>query len=505
VILFLERVDMRLAPRVLVLLCLTLLAPAVQADEGGLSLMVLSVGKDSASQKAAAVGAFVSRGVFARNPRYQPIDLEAFLDQAAEAPGRTFITKGLAALEKGGHALDENELDTAISALNDATVAFEQGAAYVEDVRPYIQALLRLGAAYALNADQKGAQEAFRRALLLDRAASWDKLPAQAQKALDEAGRKVDEADRRTLNVFSTPSAAEVYVDGVFRGATPQVIDRLPAGPHLIRVVRAGHRSSGRVVKVTGADETVQFPLKPTLRAAELESITNRIHADVTAGQGAVLTELARFAKVDQVFVMSVQSSATDVRVSAVLADGTGAVLGSGERAFQGDRYRQELDGWIEGGFRTGQAGAKDPIQKDVGTNTGSNYTAPKGGGGGAGMGKIVTGILLMPALPVAALIGLILLGVAGFMFYLALGFRIPFTGYYINAFQSTERLVTSVVGFILPAVALILVLAGAAALAGGIALTAWGFSERQSMEEILAGGGGDAPVEHCRAMECRE
>ena len=65
--------------------------------------------------------------------------------------------------------------------------------------------------------------------------------------------------------------------------------------------------------------------------------------------------------------------------------------------------------------------------------------------------------------------------------------------------------LVTSVVGFILPAVALILVLAGAAALAGGIALTAWGFSERQSMEEILAGGGGDAPVEHCRAMECRE
>ena len=62
-----------------------------------------------------------------------------------------------------------------------------------------------------------------------------------------------------------------------------------------------------------------------------------------------------------------------------------------------------------------------------------------------------------------------------------------------------------TVVGFILPAVALILVLAGAAALGGGIALTAWGFSERQSMEEILAGGGGDAPVEHCRAMECRE
>ncbi|MBI5493660.1 MAG: PEGA domain-containing protein [Deltaproteobacteria bacterium] len=489
------------------LACSLLLPLSTRADEGGLSLLVLSVGKDSASQKSAAVGAFVARGVFARNPRYSLLDVEQFLDQAAEAPGRALITKGLAALEKGGHALDENELDTAISSLNDAAVSLEQGAAYVEDIKPYVDALLRLGSAYALNAEHKPATEAFRRALLVDRAAAWDKLPPQAQKAFDDAGRKVDEGDRYSINVFSTPSAAEVYVDGVFRGATPLVVERLAAGPHVLRVVRAGHRSAGKVVKVSSADETVQFPLKPTLKASELETILNRVHTDVVAGQGPVLGELARFAKVDQVYVQSVQSTATDVRVAAVLVDNTGSPLGQGERGFTGDRYRDELDRWIEGGFRTGQAGAKDAVNKDISTKTSSNYTAPKGGGGGAGMGKIVGGALLLPVLPLALVIGLVLLLLAALCWYLVAGFRLPGTGFYISAFQQTERTITFIAGIALPIVAVVGALVGAGFLALGIALMAWGFSEKQSMDAILAGGGGDAAVSQCVSdpKGCRE
>lgn len=467
-----------------------------RADEGGLALMVLAVPKDSASQKAAATAGFLARGVFARNPRYQLLDLETFLDQAQESPGRAPITRALASLEKGGHALDENELDTAISALNDAVVAFEQGAAYLTDVKPYMDALLRLGATYALNADNKSATDSFRRALLLDRTASLPNLPNQAKKAFEDAGRKVDEAERVSISVFSTPSAAEVYVDGVFRGATPQVIDRLPTGPHLIRVLRPGMRAAGRSYKVAAADDTVQFTLKPTARAAELENITNRIHNDVTTGQGPVLNELARFAKVDQIYVMGVQSTATDVRASAVLVDGTGHPLSQGERTFSGDRFRAELDGWIEQGFRTGQAGTEKAAQKDISTQTSSNFAAPKGGGGSPGLGKIIGGILLIPPFPLTLVVAFVALLLTALVWWLWATFPIPVirdggvVPFNFSQRDTNYRVLMAVLGIIFPVVTTLLLLVATASMAGGIALIVWGNSEKRTMDAIMAAGG---------------
>lgn len=483
-------------------LCLFATVP-LRADEGGLALMVLSVPKDSASQRAAATGAFLARGAFARNPRYQLLDLETFLDQIDESPGKEPIIKALASLEKGSHALDENELDTAISALNEAVVGFERAAAYVEDTKPYVEALLKLGAAHAVNADSKAALAAFKRALVIDRAAALANLPPQGQKAFEAAGKEVDEGERFSLSVFSTPAAAEVYVDGVFRGATPQVVDALPRGPHLVRVYRPGYRATGRVYKVTSSDDTAQYTLKPTLRTAELENITARIHQDVVAGQGPVLQELVKFAKVDQVFVMSVVSSATDVRVSAALVDSTGATLGQGERTFTGDRYRQEMDGWIEGGFRTAQGGTDKAVQKDVDTRTSSNYAAPSGGGGGGspGRGKIIAGILLIPVLPCAMLLSTCGMSIDALVWWIWATFPIPLVGpgglFWFNLSQRDRnlRVLSAIFGFILPIPAVICTVLGVAALVGGIALIVWGINEQRSWDDVMAGGGGDAPL----------
>ncbi|MEW5848903.1 MAG: PEGA domain-containing protein [Myxococcota bacterium] len=483
-------------------LSLTAFPPAARADEGGLSLLVLSVPKDSSSQKAAATGAFVSRGAFARNPRYQLLDLEAFLDESQESPGRAAVGRAMAALDRGTRALDALEVDPALAALNEAVVAFEQGAAYVDNIKPYTDALLRLGAAYALNAENDNARDAFRRALVLDRSATYEKLPEQAKKAFEDAARKVDEAERGAISVFTTPAGAEVYVDGTFRGPAPMVVDRLAPGPHLLRVVRPGYRSAGRTIKVSArAEETVQLALKPTLKASELEDITARIHTDVTAGQGPVLSELARFAKVDQVFVMSVQSSATDVRVSAVLVDGTGHPLQSGQRSFTGERYRQELDQWMESGFRSAQGGTTAAAQKDVSTQTTSNYSAPTGGGSGVGMGKIVMGALLFPLTALSVVLMGTFLVVSGVAFYLALGFPywLPDSSGsiqrdFISQRENTARSISLIVGFVHPGLAVVALALAVASLAGGIALIGWGMSEKKSMDAILAGGGSDAP-----------
>jgi len=472
----------------------------VLADEGGLSLLVLSVPKDSASQKAAATGAFVARGAFARNPRYQLLDLEAFLDQSSEIAGRSAITKALQALEKGSHALDELEVDTAVGSLNEAVVNFERGAGYLEDIKPYVDALLKLGAAYALNAEKDNARESFKRALIIDRSASLEKLPDQARKFFEEAGKKVDDTERGPLNVFTTPAAGEVYIDGVFRGPAPTVVEGLRKGTHLVRVVRPGHRSDGRAVKVSSSsEETLNFTLKPALKTAELEGLSARIHPDVVSGQGPTLTELTRFAKVDQAFVMSVTSSATDVRVTAVLVDGTGHPLQSSQKTFTGDRYRQELDEWMESGFRSAQTGTTEAVNKDISTNTNTNYKAPTGGGGSPGKGKVIGGVLLLPGAPLAGLVAVLITAGALFSAYLWLGYPIPLPADggvalkpLIRATNINGILVTNALWLILPAFALFFFVGSLLTIAGGVVLIVLGNNEKQSMDDILAGGGGD-------------
>jgi hypothetical protein len=461
-----------------------------------MSLVVLAVAKDSASQKAAAVASFVARSAFARNPRYQLLDLEAFLDESADNTGRAAVSRALEALDRGGKALDALEIEPALASLNEAVVAFEQGAAYVDNLNPYVDALLKLGCAYALNADNNSSREAFRRALILDRAAVPEKLPPQAKRPFEEAGQKVDDAPRGALNVFTTPGAAEVYVDGVFRGASPIIVDRIAAGPHFVRVVKPGHRGMGRMLKTSGkGEETFQVVLKPTLKFAELENITSRIHGDVLAGQGPAIIDLARFAKVDQVLVMSVVSTSTDVRVAAVLADGTGHPVASGQRSFAGERYRAEMDDWMETGFRGGQSGTAAP--KDLPTQTTSNYAAPGGGGGIPGLPKIIAGVLVMLPIPLALIMGgcfactSIYAALVGWSLlpYLAPGPKLDFLR---QPGTMVLRVLIWVVAGVVLGVAFLHPPVSLAALAGGIALIIWGQSEKASMDAILSGGGSD-------------
>lgn len=469
------------------------------ADEGGVSLVVLSVPQDSASQKAAGIAGNAARSTFGRNPRYQPLDLEAFLDGAPDTATAELLQRAQTSMDKGSHALDENELDTALAALNDAAVAYEQATARLENVAPYVQTLLKLGVAYALNADEKSAAETFRRALLLDRTAALPNLPPAATKAFEDACKKVDEAERHTITVFSTPAAAEVFVDGVFRGPTPQNLDKLPAGPHLIRVYKPGYKSAGRAYKVNTPQDTVQFTLKPTARAAELEAFYPRLHQDVAAGQGPVLAELARFAKVDQVLVLSVQSTATDVRVAGTLVDNTGHTLSHGERTFTGDRFRAELDGWLEQGFKSAQGGAAKPPPKDATPTGSSNYATPTGGGGSPGMGKIIGGILLLPPLPVAAVLALVALAVTTLCWWMWATFPIPIVRegslaqFNLSQRDTNYRVLLAILGVVFPVVTTGVLVAALASFGGGLGLIGWGQSDKSSMEAVMSAGGNGA------------
>ena len=71
------------------------------------------------------------------------------------------------------------------------------------------------------------------------------------------------------LELASEPEAAQVLVDGTYRGETPISLDLAPGAPHEIRVSRAGHRPATESVTLASG-ETQQSTLRLPVRRGEV-------------------------------------------------------------------------------------------------------------------------------------------------------------------------------------------------------------------------------------------
>lgn len=350
------------------LVLVTLASPAAWAQDSqdeGISVQTLVVARDSASAQQAVVTEFLVRQSFARNPRYSPLDLEGFLSADSPPPARALIEEGRKKLQRGQQMYDAFELGPAVATLNEAVLAFERGAGALTDPQPYIKALQWLGASYALQADRKAAKQSFVRALLINRRAQLQGagFPPTVMELYSAAREDATSRPQARLTVYSNPAAAEVYVDGVFRGTAPLTVEGLGAGQHLLRVYRAGFQGFGQVVKlVEGSEKTVQAALKPCAQAAQFESLARRAGIEATQdGMGQASSELGAWLKVDQLMVVLVTASGDDVTLQAALYDAAASKrIHAATRTFMfsSPRYRADVEDFILGEFRQAQLGA---------------------------------------------------------------------------------------------------------------------------------------------------
>lgn len=110
------------------------------------------------------------------------------------------------------------------------------------------------------------------------------------------------------LRVSSSPSAAEVRLNGVRVGLTPLQLDALPAGPYAVALVASHYEARARAVELqAGAAERVQVSLRPRAVAP----------AEAGAEPGASATDLVaegvragRLAHADQVVLVDVDQGA---------------------------------------------------------------------------------------------------------------------------------------------------------------------------------------------------
>jgi len=77
-----------------------------------------------------------------------------------------------------------------------------------------------------------------------------------------------------SVEVTSTPSGAEIYLDNVYSGTTPATIAAVPTGSHTLEVRMGGYERSLQRVNVTGGETTIAAVV--LVKSAETMPVTVR-------------------------------------------------------------------------------------------------------------------------------------------------------------------------------------------------------------------------------------
>lgn len=334
-------------------LCL-LSSSAFAAD--GLLTASIGIPVDSASAGAAVRVAAAAREAIASSGELTVIDLEALLDATDAPPAVAKLAEAKRLKDKADLGLSMVDLAVAADAYASALVAYEQGAAALTNINDVIDTYEKQATTFALQGESGPAKQAFEKALALDpgfRIAA--DAPPRAKKAFDDVVKGWRTPPMGQLTVYSTSGAAEVWVDGVPRGASPLTLD-VSAGRHLVRVYREGYRAWGGAVDVKkGSEATAQAALKPTAGFAKLDDLLGRVARNPDNAQN--ITEVARFLKVDRVLLTVVETQGPVAKISGFWVNGvTGAVERKGQKSLstEGDFFARDTTSYVRQRFIEG-------------------------------------------------------------------------------------------------------------------------------------------------------
>lgn len=158
-------------------------------------------------------------------------------------------------LFEGARASYDNlELDEAIERFEQALATYEEQVAHLPDIAPLSDCLLYIGAAQVLSERSRTARTTFERLLVIDpeRRPSEDVFPPTVVEVFDYVAGRMGRVPTGSVAVTTDPAGADVYVDGVLVGPSPQTLSDLKEGRHYVRARLSGRVEVGRVVEVRG-------------------------------------------------------------------------------------------------------------------------------------------------------------------------------------------------------------------------------------------------------------
>lgn len=260
-----------------------------------------------------------------RNPRLEMKTLDARLADFAQAVPQQEIDAGRARLKRAQKALQRHDLATAMAEAESAMETLSR-------LLPYIRKQELADAMVVLSAAQLEAERVREAKRTLTRLLVWRddyKIDPEHQTPrllalLEQARQEVARARRGSIEIDSVPRAAQVFVDGRYRGATPCSVEGLVVGEHWVTLKREGYQKAGAAAPVSAHRQNV---VKLTLERASKYLLIEQALAALEAPMGAdqlppLAKDLADVLFIDHaVFVRVTQPTPGQLGVAAFLYD----------------------------------------------------------------------------------------------------------------------------------------------------------------------------------------
>jgi len=226
--------------------------PGPAADVGNNHTQVFVVPLSEDLHHSAGIINQVLRRVLVEQANLQVLDLEDKLQAQMPDKARRLqeqARKGLVAAKRAFQAM---EYEQVIRQASKARQAFEKMGGHLAPLKRYQESILFIAVGHAMLGEKEPASRAFVDLLVQDPHLSLKKSSfAEFVKQLFARVKEgMASLPRGSVAVKTTPPGANLYLDGQLRGVTPQSLEGLVAGRHVVMVSMPGFQKWGQVVQV---------------------------------------------------------------------------------------------------------------------------------------------------------------------------------------------------------------------------------------------------------------
>jgi hypothetical protein len=259
-----------------------------------------------------------------RNPRLEMKDLDTRLADFAQEVPQEQIDEGRLLFNEGSKALTALELPAARKKLTQAIEVLGKVLPYIKK-QELADAMMALAAAEFEDGDKKAAEKTLARLMTwrTDYKLDTKKYPPELIQPVEEARKLVEKAKRGSLEIRTTPAAAQAYVDGRYVGVTPTSAEGLPVGEHFITLKKEGWRKAVTAALVSSKQQgVVNVPLERSGKYLLVEQALAAMEKEV--GKPSLTTaadNLKEVLFIDHAVFVRLKSSGSNIDVDSYLYD----------------------------------------------------------------------------------------------------------------------------------------------------------------------------------------
>jgi tetratricopeptide (TPR) repeat protein len=326
---------------------------ATAAENEVFSVASFAVALDASGQKAAsAAHALLNRRMETAQGLRRIEPARVFSGDPPTEEEQT-LERAKSALQQGKLDYQAFELDDTITRMTQSINLFQKATPLLWDLGGLQSALTYLGAALTLRGSVDEAEKAFLEILTVNPSYQLFDFPPPVLRVFEKAVARLETVPSGSMEIFSTPPYAAVFLDGKFQGTAPLVLTDIVAGRHYLHLERLGYTVFGTAVDVSpGQRVTMQTQLKSIRRGAELRDLTKRsaLEAKDELMGGATRT-LAQTLKADLVVMIAVSQSGNNATFVGSIFDSASGTRIHGEQIVlppSAPTFPQDLSAFIE-------------------------------------------------------------------------------------------------------------------------------------------------------------